>query len=386
MTPKLERWLVTATGIAVALPFTIMRAPPMRDLVMHEAAVSVLAHGARAPLFPPGLYTQNLGHPNQLFSLVATLFALALPTTLACKIVATLAIAAVAPAAGHLAHHLGRPRMLGVAALPAVLGWLFYWGVVQNILGLSVLLAALPALDRFCLTPSRRGAVRATGMLLLLYFAHLQMMGVACLFVCLAALARTRNAPLVLTPVALVVIIVAVEARVQPRSLAQVQDAATTFSPLWHKVVIVPGMLFPGQRPLVRLAAWLPVLALVATLLTARRDLTFDPFALVPSLDARRYRYVVAHSPGGLLARTAERALEPEFRTLGRSGEWILFESTLPLVSLTAPDDPFPPRQPTLRERMRAVYPAVRAELHADAASTTLELPRPPSFDNSVAP
>lgn len=81
----------------------------------------------------------------------------------------------------------------------------------------------------------------------------------------------------------------------------------------------------------------------------------YDSHQLRPAHDLKRFRYVLAHVPGGLVSEGVIRALAPEARVVDRSGEWILFESKLELVPLKSPDVPLPqdPRPMTLRKRMR---------------------------------
>src|SRR5262245_3600428 len=100
------RWLIPwVTGLALAVPVLVTHYPPMTDLPLHEAVVSVLAH-FREPAFNPGLYEVHLGHPNQLFVLgaYALSFVFAVPT--AVKIAVALTVLAICVSAGRFAAHL----------------------------------------------------------------------------------------------------------------------------------------------------------------------------------------------------------------------------------------------------------------------------------------
>jgi hypothetical protein len=91
--------------------------------------------------------------------------------------------------------------------------------------------------------------------------------------------------------------------------------------------------------------------------------LLFDTYKFRPSHDFTLYRYVVAHSPGGAIADVAIRAMEPDAKLVGRTGEWLLFESRLPTRPLLSPDVPLPdPKPPTLRKRMRLAFEALVKE------------------------
>ena len=83
--------------------------------------------------------------------------------------------------------------------------------------------------------------------------------------------------------------------------------------------------------------------------------LTRDPFAFDPAHDLRLFRYVLVHLDPEWAAFESSlvRAFAPEARFVADSGEWLLFESTLPTIPLTAPEPPsvLSPGS-TLRERL----------------------------------
>jgi hypothetical protein len=144
----------------------------MIDLPCHEEIVGAMRHFGDAARYPRGLMTWNLGHPNQLFYLLAWAFAIVLPVSAACKLVVAASVAAVPLAAGRLADHLGASRWAALVVAPLGLGFFFYFGFVGNLLGLGLLIASMPLLDRFATNPTPRKAGIATLTLLLLYEAH----------------------------------------------------------------------------------------------------------------------------------------------------------------------------------------------------------------------
>jgi hypothetical protein len=75
--------------------------------------------------------------------------------------------------------------------------------------------------------------------------------------------------------------------------------------------------------------------------------------ALRPAYDLRRFRYVFAWValPDVKIERLT-RALEPEARFVARSGGWILYESTLPVEPITAPDLAVPPASESIGDRL----------------------------------
>jgi hypothetical protein len=91
--------------------------------------------------------------------------------------------------------------------------------------------------------------------------------------------------------------------------------------------------------------------------------LLFDTYKFRPSHDFTLYKYVVAHSPGGVLADVAVRAMQPDAKLIGRTGEWLVFESTLPTRPMLTGDVPLPePKPATLRKRMRLAFESLVKE------------------------
>ena len=248
---RLAPWIV---GAVLAGPVVAVRFPPMRDLPLHEAVVGVLRHFGDTRYFPAGLYTLNLGHPNQAFYLVAWLLSYVVSVPLACKLVAAAPVAFFPAAVAHFARHLDRPGWLGVLAAPVMLGWLFFWGVLANMVGLVLLFAALPALDRAARGGTWRGCATLAGLLALLYFAHEEVLLFGCAFAAVTALtspkARSMRAfwPLAGIAVGAAIELAAAMAERPPLNT----KTPLAFASLLHKLAIAPGMLFPGQRPWVR--------------------------------------------------------------------------------------------------------------------------------------
>jgi hypothetical protein len=68
-----------------------------------------------------------------------------------------------------------------------------------------------------------------------------------------------------------------------------------------------------------------------------------------------RFRYVLARLTVPDLVPAIVQAFAPEASLVTREGPWLLFESTLPLVPLTAKDDALPePAPETLGQRVQA--------------------------------
>jgi hypothetical protein len=166
---RMAPWLA---AIAVALPVLVYRYPPMFDLPNHEEIVAAMGHFGDESRYPPGLLVWNLGHPNQLFYVLAWAVSLVAPADMACKIVVAACVAGVPLAAARLADHLGTTRWAAVAVAPLGLGFVFYFGFVGNLLGYALFLASLPILDALATAPDARRATLGALALLALYEAH----------------------------------------------------------------------------------------------------------------------------------------------------------------------------------------------------------------------
>src|SRR5580658_437642 len=183
---RIERWAPVVVGALFAIPVLVAKYPPMDDLPLHEASVGLLRHWGDANFAPRTLYYLNLGHPNQLFSFLVFALSFLVPIGFASKIVVACSLIALPIAAAHLADHVESPRWTALLAAPVGLGWLFFWGLIQNIIGLAALLALLPAIDRFGSRPTGRRAAWMCAAMLFLHFAHqaMQLVALVALVLC----------------------------------------------------------------------------------------------------------------------------------------------------------------------------------------------------------
>ena len=305
-----------AAGVLLAAPILAAYYPPMSDLPLHEAAVGILRHYGDPSLVPPGLYTLNLGEPNQLFHLTAWALSYVVSTRWAVKLVVAATVALLPVCAARLARHAGASPLAGVAAAPVALGWLFDWGLVANLIGLAALLAVLPSLDDLAARPSPKRAAIAAAATGLLYLAHGAMMllyaGAACLF----ALLRpwSRRSTWTVAPVATAAALTALEAeRTRAFETAAGTALPTLWTPLWRKVAQLPDLVAPSSDA----AASLVVVVLFAIVLAA--------FA------ALRQRERRGAAPGGLRAW----ALEQRWALLALAGLAAFFAFPLTLHGAT---------------------------------------------------
>jgi hypothetical protein len=229
----------------------------MADLPLHEASVGLLRHWGDPQFAPPSLYFMNLGHANQLFSLMVFLLSYAVPIAWASKIVVAASILALSVAAGNFADYLGASRWTALLVAPIGLGWLFFWGLIQNIVGLAVLLALLPAIDRFAMRPTWRGVAGMCGAMVLLHFAHQAMQLVACMALVICSIGfPLRAKPFILRalPLGFCAALVYAATRYawlfagpKPKAMLLFQ-----WTPVLYKLATIPGVLFAGYEPYVR--------------------------------------------------------------------------------------------------------------------------------------
>jgi len=276
---RAERWAPFVVGALFALPVLIAKYPPMDDLPLHEAAVGLLRHWSDPQFAPRSLYYVNLGHSNQLFSFLTLALSFLVPIGLASKWVVAASVFALPLAAAHFADHVDAPRWTILLAAPVgCLGWLFFWGLIQNIIGLVLLLALLPAIDRFASQPTGRGAAWMCAAMLLLHFAHqaMQLVALAALVIFsigtgAAGGSRARRIALRAIPACFCAGLGYAAAKYSwylsgPRNRA----ATVALYSVQHKIETLSGVLFGGHEPYVRNLMLVAAMAPVALLLKER--------------------------------------------------------------------------------------------------------------------
>jgi hypothetical protein len=293
----LERAVPWLAAAAVAAPVLVCRYPPMMDLPCHEEIVAAMRHFGDASRYPPGLLAWNLGHPNQLFYVLACALAFVLPVDLACKVVVAASVAAVPLAAGRLADHLRASRWTAVLVAPLGLGFFFYFGFVGNLLSLGMLLASMPTFDRLASSPSPTRAGGATLILLLLYVAHDSAIVIGGMSIVVLSLGRPvtlrgtacRAAPLVVGACVMVAQVVYAMHHLGPnlRALPRFIDLAT-----WQKIDQLPEALLGLHGSMTTRPAFFLIAALIALLalhrMRAPARAPREP-GVRPWLDAHRF-------------------------------------------------------------------------------------------------
>ncbi len=256
---RMEDWAPWAAGICLAAPVLIAFYPPMTDLPFHEGLVGLLRHAGDPRFAPPGLYQRNLGEPNQLFHMTGWALSYLVSTRWATKLIVAAAVVALPVTAARFARHLGASPLAALVVAPMALGWLFSWGLIANLIGLSVLLATLPLFDRLAAEPTLRRASGAVGATVLLYFAHMAMMfvssGVA-LGLGFLQPGCWRKAPLRFSPFLTGVAITLVQTQWQKQFMTPALHAVMSIPTVWHplskKLSEVAEMVDPSVDPPVK--------------------------------------------------------------------------------------------------------------------------------------
>lgn len=242
----------------LALPVLVAYYPPMTDLPFHEAAIGLLRHWGDPTFEPPGLYFLNLGEPNQLFHMMGWGLSWLVSTRWAVKILVAATVASLPIAAARFARHVGASPVSALLVAPMALGWLFSWGLIANLVGLSALLGVLPLVDRLAERPGPRPALQALAAAVLLYFAHLAMLFVFAGIALGLALVRPwswRRSPWTLTAVAAPAAMTIAQLRWQKHLMTPATNAVgTLWQPLTGKLSGMTAIVVPASELPVRLS------------------------------------------------------------------------------------------------------------------------------------
>jgi hypothetical protein len=283
---RLEQFAPWCAGAITAAPVFLAHYPPMADLPLHEAIIGLLRHWGDPAYIPPHLYELNIGQPNQLFYFLILPLAYLLPIGTATKIIVGLTVFFLPPAGAKVADYLGVTRWTAVLLAPLGLGWMFFWGLLANLIGFVLYLLALPSLDRLCEAPTWRRVGVACAWLLLLHFAHDLMALIAGGTIVLFTLISWRGVRenVLRLVAAAFVLVLAVGARaLDAHHLVDRAQKLPDFAwySLWHKIVTVPGVLYAGYewwvRDLIFVACAIPTALFGVERWRARTPATREP-------------------------------------------------------------------------------------------------------------
>ena len=273
-----ERAAPWVAGLLLALPILFVRYPPMGDLAMHEALVAILRHRNDPTWAPPGLYEVVAPQANQLFPWLAYALSFVVPTDWACKVVVAGTVLAATPATARLLVRVHRSPWLALLAGPVACGWMFRWGLVANLTGFTVLLLALPSLERLAVRPSRAALTSCLVAAVVLVFAHESSAVLFGIIAGVYALVRGRSPggmALRMAPAFAVLALVALQWRVSDGLLGAHMHSIGSYygADPGDRLAILPGAVFGGLGAArLGVVGGLWVLALIASALTKKRN------------------------------------------------------------------------------------------------------------------
>jgi hypothetical protein len=165
-------WLISVLWV---LPLWAAPFLPMVDYPQQLAAASIVRFYGDPVRRLQEAYQLSLARPHGLFELLVAGLAHLLPIEQAGRLVVALALAAVLPATVALCRRTGRPSWYALLALAVTYGHAFYWGFVDSLLAVPLLLAGFALADGLF---DRRFGFRSWLALalwgLLFYGTHLQ--------------------------------------------------------------------------------------------------------------------------------------------------------------------------------------------------------------------
>lgn len=194
---RTPRWILGAVSLAWLLPLWVIDYLPMGDYPQQLSVAAILRHYHDPAYNLQEAYELALLRPQGLFEVITAGLAWIVSIETAGKILLSLCLAGVVPAAVALCRRTGRPDWYALFALAVTYNHAFYWGFADNLLAYPVVLAGGALADRL-FDRGRFGwrewlLLAGTG--LLFYAIHLQFLLVyAGLLGCLAVARRPRPA------------------------------------------------------------------------------------------------------------------------------------------------------------------------------------------------
>jgi hypothetical protein len=272
---RTEKWLPFIVGCALALPTVLVRCPPMADYALHEAIVGLMRHYGDPHFAPHELYRLNLGHPNQLFYFLAWLLSYPFGVTKACELVIAAGIVLIPVSGAYFCRAFGKWQWITPLLAPLAVGWLYYWGLIANILSISVFLFALPTFDRYAEKPNWRGLAQVCAFIVLLYEAHEATLLSACAVygvLCIVRPITIKRSLARAVPLAVALTIAMTQLRLQRANFRAGTEPPETeaFVPLMVKLKVLPSSLFAGFELWVQIIVFTLALGVALTFVYLR--------------------------------------------------------------------------------------------------------------------
>ncbi|WP_437951100.1 hypothetical protein WME98_09950 [Sorangium sp. So ce296] len=281
--------VVAASVYVIALPFAVVRYPPMTDLPFHAAQTAALRHYLDpAWHFREQFTLQPLAVPYMSMYALGALLMLVLPPVAAVKVAAAAMLALLPAGLAVLFHGLKRSPLLGVLGLVLVWCNLTHWGFLNHMgaLGLFAMVVGLTLLlvDR----PSRGRQAALALALVALFFTHVFRFPFAigaAVGAAIVVFPATRRLRPIALPLAPALVLFAAWLAVRTDTLH-----AAPFTPAlhWERLGEAPSLLFtsftdPAEAAAARRAARLVLATLLVCLGGAAVQLAASMSAPAPA-------------------------------------------------------------------------------------------------------
>ncbi len=184
-----------AVGAAWVIPLWIVPYLPMVDYPQQLAVASIIRHYGDPAYHLQQAFQLSLLRPQGLFEMIVAALAWVMPIEAAGKVMVSLCLALVLPAAVALCRRTGRPDWYALFALAVTYNHAFYWGFADNLLAYPLVLAGGALADRLFDRPlgrpfGARSWLLVAGCGAIFYTIHLQFLLVYIGLVGWLALAR----------------------------------------------------------------------------------------------------------------------------------------------------------------------------------------------------
>ncbi len=167
-----ERVAPWIAGALIALAVLLPRMPPAADLPQFEMLAAALRDVGDPRRFPSSVYVRSMGSANQLFFLIAWPLSYLIAVDVLVRGLFALVLGLLPVVTARAARHLGVSPLVGVVVAPLALGFGFRWALVAYLVGVTLLLAAVPDLELLARDPTPRRALRGAAWGVLIGLAH----------------------------------------------------------------------------------------------------------------------------------------------------------------------------------------------------------------------
>jgi hypothetical protein len=159
-------------SLLMILPLWIVNYPPMTDLPQHAAQINTILEYNNPATHYREYFRLNWFTPYLFGNLFILLFANFLPLLTSLKIVVSLSLLGLPLAASLInKENCGKPEWIWII-FPTAMGYAFYWGFINFIIAIPIVIFALYLTMRYLDSPSLKKKIGLILLLHLLFFSH----------------------------------------------------------------------------------------------------------------------------------------------------------------------------------------------------------------------